>query len=107
MGEILVQRDDQGRILALTGREIPTGGQAAASLFLLLQAGVASMVDYLHVDPEFEMGEGVRLVVDRSDPHLHREIDSIMETLVIGLRILAKEFPKELVVQDATVGIRV
>jgi len=108
VGEILVQRDDQNRILCLSGRDIPTGGVAAASLSHLLQAGVGSMVDYLHVDPaEFLLGEEIRLVVDRSDPHLNREIDAIMETLVIGLKILAKEYPSDLVVQEATVGMQV
>ena len=107
MGEIVVQRDDQNRILALTGRDIPSGGIGSASLFLLLQAGVSAMVDYLHVDPEFLVGEEVRLVVDRSDPHLNRETDAIMETLVIGLKILAKEYPSGIVVQDETVGMQV
>ncbi len=107
MGEIVVQRDDQNRILSLTGRGVPQGGVAAASTFHLLQAAVGSMVDYLHLDPELLVGEEIRLVVDRSDAHLNREIDAIMETLVIGLKILAKEYPSDLVVQEETLGIQV
>ena len=107
MGEIVVQRDDQNRILSLTGRGVPQGGVAAASTFHLLQAAVGSMVDYLHLDPELLVGEEIRLVVDRSDAHLNREIDAIMETLVIDLKLLSREQPGDLVVHEDAVGIEV
>jgi uncharacterized protein YsxB (DUF464 family) len=39
--------------------------------------------------------------------HLNREIDAIMETLVIGLKQLAIEYAQDLVVHEETMGIQV
>lgn len=107
MGEILIQRDEQNRILGLTGRGMEEGSLATTSTLHILQATISSMIDYLHVAPDFSVGNELRLVVDRSDPHLNREIDAIMETLVIGLKMLAKEYPGDFVVHEATVSVRV
>jgi uncharacterized protein YsxB (DUF464 family) len=107
VGEILIQRDEQNRILGLTGRGMEEGSLATTSTLHILQATISSMIDYLHVAPDFSVGNELRLVVDRSDPHLNREIDAIMETLVIGLKMLAKEYPGDFVVHEATVSVRV
>jgi len=105
--EIIIQRDEQNRILGLTGRGMEEGSIATTSTLHFLQATISSMTDYLHVVPDFSVGKELRLVVDRSDPHLNREIDAIMETLVIGLKMLAKEYPGDFVVHEATVSVRV
>lgn len=107
MGEILVQRDEQNRIVGLTGREMEEGSLSTMSTLHFLRATTASMRDYLRLDPDFSIGEEIRLLVDRSDPHLNREIDAIMETLVIGLKMLEKDYPGDFVVHEATVGIQV
>ena len=107
MGEIIVQRDEQNRIIGLTGREMEAGGPATMSALHFLQAAVASMTDYLHVTPDFSIGEEVHLIVNRSDLYLNREIDAIMETLVIGLKMLAKEYSGDFVVDEATIGVQV
>jgi uncharacterized protein YsxB (DUF464 family) len=107
VGEILIQRDEQNRILGLTGRGMEEGSLATTSTLHILQATISSMIDYLHVAPDFSVGKELRLVVNRSDPHLNREIDAIMETLVIGLKMLAEEYPSDFVVQEATVSVGV
>jgi len=107
VGEIIVQRDEQNRILSLTGREMEEGSPATTSALHFLRATVTAMTEYLHVDLDFSIGEEISLVLDRNDPHLHREIDAIMETLVIGLKLLAVDYPSDVVVRDATVGIQV
>lgn len=107
MGEIFIQRDEQSRIVGLTGRGLEEGSPATTGTLCLLRATVAAMTDYLHVDPDFTMGEEITLIIDRSDPHLNREIDAVMETLVIALKMLATEYPSEVVVYEATVGMQV
>ena len=72
-----------------------------------LRASVSSMTDYLHLTPEYALGKRVQLSIDRGAPHLNREIDAIMETLVIGLKQLASEYSGDLVIHEATVGIHV
>ena len=107
MEEILVQRDEQNRIVGLAARGGEEGSIAMMSTLQFLRAAVAAMTEYLHVDPDFSVGEEIELVVNRSDPHLNREIDAIMETLVIGFRILAAEHPNGVVVHEATVELKV
>jgi hypothetical protein len=79
---------------------------AGTSAGHFLQAVSASLSEYLHV-PVVGGDLGGDLMIDRSDTHLDREIDAILETLVIGLRMLEREHPSDLVVQDARVGIEV
>ena len=107
MGEIFIQRDEQNRIVGLTGRGMEEGSPATTSTLWFLRATVSAIADYLHLAPDFSVGEEINLVIDRNDPHLNREIDAIMETLVIGLKMLATEYPSDVVVQEATVGLQV
>lgn len=107
MGEVVVQRDEENRIVTLTARGMEEAtGIGSRALHALRAAGVA-MTDYLHLAPDLSEGEEVRLVVDRSDPYLYREIDAIMETLVIDLKLLSREQPGDLVVHEEAVGIEV
>jgi len=46
-------------------------------------------------------------MIDRSDSHLDREIDAVLETIILGLRMVEREFPTDLVVQEATIGVEV
>ena len=107
MEEIIISRDEHNRILGLTGQGVDVETPAGAATLRFLQATAASMTDYLHLAPGYSLGSRVTLSIDRSAPHLNREIDAIMETLVIGLRQLEAEYPQDLVVHEATVGIQV
>ena len=107
MGEIIVQRDEQNRVLSLTCIGLEEGTVVSTTSLYFLQAAVASMNEYLHVTPEFSVGEEIDLNIKRGDFHLNREIDAILETLVIGLKLLSKEYPDDLVVNEATIGIQV
>jgi uncharacterized protein YsxB (DUF464 family) len=77
---------------------------AGTSAQHLLRAVTASLVDYLHVAVESDAAE---ILVGRGDLHLDRELDAILETLVIGLKLLAEEYPSDLIVEEATVGVEV
>ena len=107
MGEALIHRDDRGRIVGLTLRDVGSSTAAGTSANHILQAASASLLGYLHV-PVAGAGEvDAGFTIDRSDAHLDREIDAVLETLVIGLRMLEREYPSDLVVQEATVGVEV
>lgn len=107
MGEAVIHRDDRGRIVGLTLRDLGSSTTAGTSAGHFLQAASASLLEYLHV-PVAVAGEvDADFTIDRSDTHLDREIDAVLETLVIGLRMLEREYPSDLVVQEATVGVEV
>lgn len=90
MVEVVVERDENGRVLAVTlrGDGSPEARVAAA----LIEAPVRGLREYLHLQPVVRREEGtLRFEVDRSDFFLDREVDAVMETMVLGLRSLARE----------------
>jgi len=107
LGEILIQRDDNNRIVGLTAGDMTEGSEATRTAERLVRAVAASMGDYLHVPAEVSLAGGLRLRVDRTDSNLSREIDAILETLIIGLHMLAEELPAELVVRESGIGVKV
>jgi len=107
VGEVAVQRDERNRIVGLVVREISSETTAGASALFFLQAAASALTEYLHVSVEAGVGDESGLLVDRSDPHLDREIDAILETVVIGLRMLGREFPAEVAVLEAAAGVEV
>lgn len=89
MVEAVIERDEDGRVHTVTlhGEETPEGRVATA----LVEAPVLGLREYLHLDPEITReGNAFRLIVDRSDFFLDREVDAVMETMVLGLRSLAR-----------------
>lgn len=107
MGEALIHRDDRGRIVGLTLRGIEPSTVAGTTAGHFLQAVAAVLVEYLHVPAGGSVAEGAEFTIDRSDTHLDREIDAILETLAIGLRMLEREYPADLVVHEASVEVKV
>jgi len=105
--EVTIQRDDRGRIFGLVVRDIDARSVAGTSSIHFLRTVSASLSDYLHVPVEMSLGGEAFLAVDRSDIHLDRELDAILETLVMGFKVLEKEYPADLVVHEATVGVEV
>ncbi len=107
MGEIFIQRDETGRIAALIGEGLGDSGPAARGSLYFFRAAESSLAEYLRLSPTLETDSGLQLIVDRSDELLNREIDAVMETVVRGLKLLAHDFPDELVVHEAPLGIKV
>ena len=107
MGEAIIHRDDRGRVVGVALRDIEPASTAGACASSFLSSVATSLSEYLHV-PVIGAEEGrAGVTIDRSDTHLDREIDAILETLIIGLRLLEQEYPADLVVQDATIGVEV
>ncbi len=107
MGEVIVQRDEEGRIVALVGEGMGEPNAATRSGMYFLRAAESALSEYLHLSPSLTATDEVRLIVDRSDPLLNREIDAVMETVVRGLKLLARDFPSEFAVHEATLGVKV
>jgi len=90
MVNVVVERDEEGRVqtVTLNGDESAEGLAAAA----LVGAPILGLREYLHLDPAVTKdGYATRFEVDRSDFFLDREIDAVVETMVLGLRALARE----------------
>ncbi len=107
MGEAVIQRDERGRIVGLTMQADGMSAAAKASTAILLRAVAESLTDYLHVTVESSFGDEMFLEIDRRDQHLDREIDAILAAMGSGLRLVEREYPTELMVHDATVGVKV
>jgi uncharacterized protein YsxB (DUF464 family) len=107
VGEAIIHRDDRGRIVGLTLRDVGQATIAGTSAGHFVRAASAALSEYLHVPVAADHEMEGDVTIDRSDTHLDREIDAVLETLVIGLRMLEQEYPTDLVVQEATVGIEV
>ncbi|MCX7750507.1 MAG: hypothetical protein N2320_02970 [Candidatus Bipolaricaulota bacterium] len=90
MVEVVVERDEDGRVLAVTLRG--DGSPEARVASALVEAPALGLREYLHLQPVVHREGGtLRLQVDRSDFFLDREVDAVMETMVLGLRSLARE----------------
>jgi len=104
--EVVIERDEGGKVAAVTlrGDDSPEGLAAAC----LVEAPVLGLKDYLHLDPQVE-GEGPNLAfrVDRSDFFLDREVDAILETMVLGLRTLERRRPERLAVREFGTSVKV
>ncbi len=107
MGEAVIQRDERGHIVGLTMQADGMSAPAKATAMNLLRAVSESLTDYLHVTVASSFEDEIYLEIDRSDQHLDREIDAILATMGKGLRLVEREYPTELMVHDATVGVEV
>jgi len=107
VGEIRIRRDERARVTGLSVRDVSGDAPAGTIALHFLHAVTTSLVDYLHVSVETDAAVPTEFLIDRSDVHLDRELDAVLETLVIGLKMLAEEHPGDLVVEEATVGVEV
>lgn len=106
MAEVLIERDEAGKVQTVTVRGDQSPESLAASA--LVEAPLLGLRDYLHLNPESSReGNVFRFRVDRSDFFLDREIDAILETMVLGLRALERERSEHLAVREVGVSVKV
>ncbi len=106
MVEVMIERDEEGRVQTVTlhGDE-SAEGLAAGSL---VEAPVLGLKGYLHLDPEVSHeGNTFRFRVDRSGFFLDREIDAVVETMVLGLRSLESARPGRIAVHEVGESVKV
>ena len=107
MGEILVQRDESNHVVGVVVRGVRQLTTLGATISVLLEAAATSLAEYLHVSVESSFGTDMTLVVDRGDPHLDRELDAILETLVVGFRLVERDHAKSVSLHEETIGVEV
>jgi len=107
VGEAVIQQDERGRVIGVTMQADGMSASAKASAAILLRAVAESLSDYLHVSVESSFEDRLSLEVDRRDQYLDREIDAVLATMRSGLRLVARDYPAELMVHEATVGVEV
>lgn len=106
MTEVLIERDEEGKVQAVTlqGEDSAEGLAVTA----LVEAPVLGMRDYLRLSPEVEQeGQTLRFRVDRRDSFLDRELDAILETMVLGLRSLERSRPGRLAIREMGLDVKV
>lgn len=106
MVEVVVERDEEDRVQTVTlhGDESAEGLSAGA----LVEASILGLRDYLHLDPEVVRdGNQLRFRVDRSDFFLDREIDAVVETMVLGLRSLSRARDGRIIVHEVGESVKV
>ena len=99
MIEVLVERNEEGRVqsVVLTGDGSPEGLAAMA----LVEAPVLGMRHYLRLPPETHVeGDTFRFRIDRDVSTLDRELDAILETMVLGLKWLERDRPDRVAVRE-------
>lgn len=107
MGEILVQRDESNRVIGVVVRGMRPLTVLGSTVSTLVEAAATSLAEYLHVSVESSLGSDMTLVVDRGDSHLDRELDAILETLVVGFRLVERDHSKSVTLHEETVGVEV
>lgn len=113
MIEIKVYRDEEGRIQEILRagppeEELPVElAPADAGITLLLRTAASGLEQYLKLNPKLESEAGqFRCRVER-DYLLNREIDAILETVLLGLKDLAQSYADYVAVKEVPGAIKV
>jgi len=107
VGEAVIHQDERGRVVGVSMQADGMSALAKASATTLLRAVAESLAEYLHVSVEISFENEMSLEVDRRDQYLDREIDAVLATMISGLRLVERDYPAELMVHEATVGVEV
>jgi hypothetical protein len=111
MISIEIRRDSEGKIQEFIsrghgqyeeGRDILCAGTST-----LLQTAIIGLEDYLKLDPKIEKEKGfLRCKLER-ESFLNREIDAILETMVLGLKELENQYPDHIRVWEVESDVKV
>lgn len=113
MIEVEVLRDDEGRV-----QEFRCYGEAEeteSEVSLTVEAGVTTLIHtakiglerYLKLEPQVE-DEPNRLALKLKRDHLlNREIDAMMETVLLGLKAIEQRYPSHLAVKETGDRVKV
>ncbi len=111
MTSVEIVRDADGKICefrsrghtgyAEAGRDIVCAGVSA-----ILQAAVLGLEEYLKLRPKVEQEKGYFSCQVERDIFLNREIDAILETMVLGLRAIEREYPDYIKVEEVVGHVR-
>ncbi len=89
---------------AIAGQDIVCAG--ISTLFFTLIEVLARDAD-LKERPHVRMGDGEAEVTVTPDPEHREKIDTVFETVVTGLRMMAEKYPENVVFRDQGSGISI
>jgi len=105
-----VYRDSEGKICEF--RRLKEGGLSEehplqVSVSSLVQTAIIGLEDYLKLEPQVEEeGSYLQCKLER-EYFLNREIDAILETMILGLRALERDYPGFLEVREVGSDVKV
>jgi len=110
MIEVEVQRDSEGKIREFRRRkegDLPEEHPLQVSVSSLVQTAIIGLEDYLKLEPEVKEEEGWLQCKLEREYFLNREIDAILETMILGLRALERDHPGFLEVHEVGSNVKV
>lgn len=112
MIKVEIIRDEDGKVCEFSSNghngfdeegETIVGAGASA----LLQTSVLGLESYLRLHPEVEYEKGwLRCKLERDD-YLNREIDALVETMILGLRALEESYPNHIELEEVFNDVKV
>lgn len=111
MIEVEIYRDAAGKICEFKSKGAidyeERNEPVQVSVSALLQTAVVGLEDYLKLEPEVERDEGwLRCKLER-EYFLNREIDAILETMLLGLRVIEGDYPSYLEIKEVVSDVKV
>jgi uncharacterized protein YsxB (DUF464 family) len=113
MIEVEILRDDEERV-----REIHCHAQEIAEesdedkfieigISTLMRTAIIGLEVYLRLDPEVEDEDNKLILRLKRDQLLNREIDAILETMLLGFLAIQKRRPEVVLIKDAVREVNV
>lgn len=104
-----VYRDSAGKICEFRSRKGAFAPEhpLQVSVEALVQTAIIGLEDYLKLEPGVKEEEGWLQCRLERESFLNREIDAILETMVLGLRALEREYPESLEIREVGAGVKV
>lgn len=109
MTSVEILREADGKIYEFRSQGYPESGKdlVYAGVSAILQTAVLGLEEYLKLDTKVEQEKGWLRCQPERDIFLNREIDAILETMVLGLRAMAREYPEHLKVEEVVGDVKV
>lgn len=112
MTRVVIVRNEKGKISEFNSED-HTGfseeGQdiVCAGVSSLLQTAVIGLEEYLKLDPTIKQEKGWLKCELERDYLLDREVDAILETMLLGLRSIEREYPDHLKIEEVESNVKV
>ncbi len=112
MIHVEIARDEDGKVAAFhskghSGIEGDATDMVSAGASALLQTAVLGLESYLRLNPEVEHETGWLSCTLERDVLLNREIDALVETMIMGLRALESSYPDHIKVEEVQTNVHV
>jgi uncharacterized protein YsxB (DUF464 family) len=113
MIEVEILRDAEDRVLEIhcfsseLATESDDGKLVDVSVSTLMKTAFIGLKGYLRLSPYFEDEDGRLILKLKRDHLLNREIDAILETVLLSLRAMQEQHPGIVEIKDAASKVNV